>query len=327
MFTIDSWVHACGVYESGGDLILYADGTELNRVTPTGSYSDIADNFHIGAYSTDSTTFWGGLIDGVKIYDYARTPAQIAWDYNRGRPLAHWQIDECSDTTINDNSGNSYTGTITIGTSGTNTSTGSCSGSSGEAWADGSSGKVNASLEFDGTDDLISMGNTATIEGNSEASVCLWIKYGPGSVTADSALVGRYLGAGNGWTLWIDDEAAYSLRTDTISFAPAPGGGTGGRVEGSTGLVSSGVWDHYCATFQGGSFIRLYKNGLLDQEETSSVTSSVSSDNANLYIGRIDNASPRWFQGQIDDVKIFNYALNDTQILNLYNNGAVSFGN
>lgn len=171
------------------------------------------------------------------------------------------------------------------------------------------------------------MGNTTTIEGLAEASVCAWIKYAPASVTTDGAIVSRYLGSLNGWLLWVDDTAALSGRTDTISFSIDPGVDGPGRVEGSTGLVTTGVWDHYCGTFKGGTYIRLYKNGKLDTQNTSSIASFVNTDSANLYIGRIEHASPRYFEGQIDDVRIYNYALTENQIKNIMNFGSVKFGN
>jgi hypothetical protein len=59
-------------------------------------------------------------MDEIKIYNYVRSPAQIAWDYNRGKPVAYYKLDECTGSAIH-SSGNSIKydssldGTITIG--------------------------------------------------------------------------------------------------------------------------------------------------------------------------------------------------------------------
>ena len=53
-------------------------------------------DFNCSSVTTDAT-FGGyvqnynfqGRIDQVRIYNYARTPAQIAWEYNEGKPIAH----------------------------------------------------------------------------------------------------------------------------------------------------------------------------------------------------------------------------------------------
>ena len=52
---------------------------------------------------------------------------------------------------------------------------------------------------------------------------------------------------------------------------------------------------------------------------------SIADSDATLGIGAIgDGTSP--FDGQIDDVKVWNYALTPLQIKNDYNNGSVRFG-
>ena len=51
-------------------------------------------------------------------------------------------------------------------------------------------------------------------------------------------------------------------------------------------------------------------------------------NNNNLEIAHEGvTAYPEWFPGQIDEVRIFNYALTSTQVKNLFNQGsAIRFG-
>ena len=49
----------------------------------------------IGKTAWGSTQQYQGKIDQVKLFNYARTQAQIAYDYNRGGPIAHYKFDEC----------------------------------------------------------------------------------------------------------------------------------------------------------------------------------------------------------------------------------------
>ncbi|MDO8559207.1 MAG: LamG-like jellyroll fold domain-containing protein, partial [bacterium] len=51
------------------------------QTASTGTLSSEASALLIG---TDSAWFFNGLIDDVKIYNYARTPSQILVDYNQG---------------------------------------------------------------------------------------------------------------------------------------------------------------------------------------------------------------------------------------------------
>ena len=46
-----------------------------------------------------------------------------------------------------------------------------------------------------------------------------------------------------------------------------------------------------------------------------------------LNIGWLNNAGGYFFDGLIDEVKIWNYALTAEQVKTEYNGGAVSFGN
>ena len=55
-----------------------------------------------GKANTGTSYWYSGAIDNVKIYNYARSPAQIAWDYNRGAPVAHWRLDECQGNVAHD---------------------------------------------------------------------------------------------------------------------------------------------------------------------------------------------------------------------------------
>jgi len=142
-------------------------------------------------------------------------------------------------------------------------------------------------------------------------------------VTGDGVIVGQYAGAPPGWLMWVDDVGAVFGETDTVSFSPNPGGSTAGRVEGTSGLVTSGTWDHYCGVFKGGNFIRLYKNGVLNAENTSSISATADTSDAVLQMGRWTGGA--YFDGQIDDVRIYNYALTGHQIKEVYAGGAVSF--
>ncbi len=113
--------------------------------------SDSSATQYIGNSQAGTRTV-DGMIDQVRLYNYTRTPAQIAWEYNRGGPIAHWKFDECSGSTANDNAGNIAASTIY---SQTGNAVGTCGGSAGDMWADGAGGKRNASLAFDGTDDYV----------------------------------------------------------------------------------------------------------------------------------------------------------------------------
>ncbi|MBI2326254.1 four helix bundle protein [Candidatus Collierbacteria bacterium] len=151
------WTYLTVTYD-GSNIRFYING-KLDKTSAASGTLLTGDNgVGIGAnLSTASvlTPFSGG-IDMLRVWGYARSAAQIAYDYNRGAPSAAYKFDECTGGSANDASGNGNTGTITIGASGSQTSTGTCGTSTTtEAWNNGTTGKRNASINLDGNDDYV----------------------------------------------------------------------------------------------------------------------------------------------------------------------------
>ena len=68
---------------------------------------------------------------------------------------------------------------------------------------------------------------------------------------------------------------------------------------------------------------KIYINGILDN--TASKTLTYTGNSNPLIIGSMSTTPSLPISGQIDDVRIYNYALTPEQVKTLYNNGAVSF--
>ncbi len=91
----------------------------------------------------------------------------------------------------------------------------------------------------------------------------------------------------------------------------------------STTSVTDGRWHHLVGTLDG-TTSKIYVNGVLEDAQSPTL-------NTYTYTGaRIGRnvSTPYWFNGLIDEVRIYNYALTDEQIKLLYNDGAaIKFGN
>lgn len=183
-----------------------------NSVPSTGSPCT-GTNLTIGAENAGRQM--NGYIDQVKIFNYARTPAQIVYDYNRGAPIAHWKFDECQGITANDSSGNGNSGTITIGATVPQSSVGTCTVvDTATAWYNGATGKYNASLNFDGVDDYVYVAdNDLWNFGNNDFSIGMWAKFN--SVTGTMDFIGQSNGGGtvDKWMIGYNYSA-----TNQISF-------------------------------------------------------------------------------------------------------------
>lgn len=342
--TVTDWHHVVYAESSTGHTI-YIDG---RPIAVTGSYNsgsssstcffdEIATgttNYAIGQAKVATNQGYEGedyigLIDEFKIFDYALSASQVAYEYNRGTPIGWYKMDECTGTTIYNNAKNSNgeaggnNGTLTLGASGT-TSAGTCTTSG--AWANGASGKLNASMDFDGSDDYITLGSPAAYDDMSAFTIAAWIYptgWGEGSY-------GRIIdkdGANDLSFLLYNGASENSIqlfrgRTTTDAQANA-----------ANNSISLNQWQHVAGVFdQTTNTIQIF----IDGQEVSYATQEGGSGNLDsdaadtLYIGN-NAATTRTFDGQIDDLRIYNYPLSQAQIEKIMLGGkagsAASFSN
>ena len=305
----DQWTHIVATGDSSG-LKIYANG-ELKKSNSTAYGGPTPGGIlKIGDDNGVSDTPFDGLIDNVRIYDYARTPAQIAWDYNRGGPVGHWRFDECQGTTAYDVSGNENHGTINIGSSAPQTTAGTCTdGSDASAWYNGREGKINSAMSFDGEDDYVSLTTTGTINPPT-GSVSVWVK--PDGNQGSPAYVFAHPKTSDNSRVYIDF-ASGGLSVDCRLGNPTTIGNQ---------TLTNDTWNHIVCGWDDTSAF-FYINGI--NKTTTSTFNGLTSVATTSYLGSF-SPSTQTFDGLIDDVRIYNYALTEEQIKTLYNNGAVRFG-
>ncbi|MFA5932493.1 MAG: DUF2341 domain-containing protein [Microgenomates group bacterium] len=313
-----NWHHIVGVL-NGTAVRIYVDGKLDNSGTRSPSRAN-TQGLTIGTrYDNGGVLPWffNGSIDQVRVYNYARTAAQIAWDYNKGKPIGHWKLDECQGNQAYDSSGNSNTGTITIGASGENT-LGTCSISS-TAWGDGATGKRNASLKFDGTDDILSVASMPLAwTSTTPFSYGGWMKF---ANTTTGYILSSSVSPGAGNLLTDINKDAYTSGRVTFEVGKSGTGFT--HIESSIPYVT-GSWEHYFVTYNGANNMKLYRNGI--QVSSGTYTNGSAASNGNGFYMMYANNSTNYVNGQLDDVKVFNYALTATQVKDIYNGGAIFYG-
>jgi hypothetical protein len=264
----------------------------------------------IGKTAWGSAHQYQGSIDQVKIYNYARTPAQVAYDYNRGGPVAQYKFDECQGTVANDSSGNGNTGTIIIGGTAPQTSAGTCT-TSGTAWGNGATGKFNSSLNLDGADDYVSVPyNDAFKFGTGDFTISWWANH-----TALSGLDTYYENGYYYAGLLIRHQGEMGVY---IQYA------SGSDYYGFTWVPALGQWYHLTLRRQAGN-LNFYVDGV--QVGTTQSSTQNIQPSTPTFIGHSAHAgATQFFNGKLDDFRVYNYALTTEQIKQVYNNGAVNFG-
>jgi hypothetical protein len=308
------WHFVACSFQSGvaNGTILYIDGKSVTTTTMT--VTNQVSSLQIGVNT--GTQQFAGAIDQVRVYSYVRTPAQIAYDYNRGGPTGWWKMDECQGNTIYDASGFGNNGTLTVAATGTQTSAGTCTdGASTSAWNNGKIGKFGSSLNFDGTDDAVLISNSNVIGTASNFSITAWVKTTRAGL---STIYGEFDASGNSTRNYLLITAAGQITLDQY-----PGDGT---QLVSNRAVNDGNWHHIAYT-RNGVNRAVYVDGVLDNSDAvaENYTGGAPTETRIGYRGATHTS---WlFQGQIDDLRTYNYSLTAQQVANIRNEGsALRFG-
>lgn len=302
----NAWHHVVGVKVATNDIRLYVDGSQVanNTTSVTGTLSN-TNSLYIGVDRDGTSNAWDGQIDEIKIYNYARNSAQVAWDYNRGGPVGWWKMDENTGSTAYDSSGKASNGTIT-----------------GATYI---SGKRNYALDFDGTDDNVDMNDVALFDFNDQDfTISGW--FNRDTFNTDDTIVAKRNGvaaADIGYIVYIDDA------TDKLTFEVSDG--TDEYQMESTSTFTSTGWNHFVIVWDDDSATnsKIYINGFDDNESHTGTIGNIGnlSNAVDFRVGgESDIATDSPFDGKLDDVQIFNYALTRQQALTLYNSGVLFFG-
>lgn len=162
----------------------------------------------------------------------------------------------------------------------------------------------NYSVNFDGTSDLINFGNVDSLKlGSGDFTWSGWIHpYSWGS----SWEAIYTCAATNGVWIGIDDASNFVLRRVNVS-----------NIIAYSTLPTVNTWTNICITRVSGA-CTLYYNGISVATGTSTHNFNVSAD---VRLGSYSTGSPANFNGIISNVSIFDSALTQDDVINLYNNG------
>ncbi|MBD3345093.1 MAG: hypothetical protein GF401_08540 [Chitinivibrionales bacterium] len=207
--------------------------------------------------------------------------------------VAHWRFNEANGMRAYDNSGNDHTGEI-----------------HGAQWEQGIAGSA---LLFDGTDDYVEIADKISDFHLTTYSIEAWIK--PSELPlengcaycADMFIYSTiHTSAGMGNCLLFRDGRLMASQN------------TGGWCWKTTTVpVMDGKWHHVASTFDG-STLRLYFDGEIVEYWTCS--SAISYDQTPVSIGASpwQSISKGYFHGLIDEVAVWNVALDSLTVLNHY---------
>ena len=164
----------------------------------------------------------------------------------------------------------------------------------------------NFAMEFDGTDEYITIQATNTLQITGDLSFSCWFK------SSDSAIQFMInLPGGNGTRMWLSSNEV-RLSQDV--------GGAYRQVE-SGGTYTDGNWHSAIGVMNTTSgFMGIYIDGVLKDSRTDATGTRTTANSAN-FIGS-QNATPTYpFNGSIDEVAFWNSALSSDAVTEIWNSG------
>jgi hypothetical protein len=259
------------------------DPNETMSVTV--SITTAADSLAVGEYS--EYLIFTDITNSVEIF----RQVVLTVTEDTLEPVAWWKLD--GDAT--DSSGNGYDGAV----------------NGNPNWI--IEGICDEAIELDGDGDYISVPTDNNLKSGFPFSICLWMKSDNPTVDAFVVNVSPP-----------DDDTYYAgasirLKNDesgVIDMGYANGGSPSSasyHIKSGTTSLQAGKWYHVAAVFKGYMDLDLYINGISEGIYGGTAETIHYSDN-DFFIGS-RTESDRFFDGAIDDVRFYNSALTQAEIL------------
>lgn len=213
------------------------------------------------------------------------------WSFTTGSLVALWKLDETSGNIAKDSAGNNN-GTLI-----------------GDPQWQPSVGKIGGALEFDGDGDFVKIGAESDFDMADQITISAWIKVNQFDKEWQAIIA-------KGDSAW---RIQRNQNKDSLEFActglKIPSGATWGNLLGKRS-INDGQWHHIAAIYDG-STMYLIIDGDLDSSQPAS--GRINTNNALVYIGENSENKGRYWNGLIDDVRVYNYALTKKEVTALSN--------
>ncbi|NND24957.1 MAG: DNRLRE domain-containing protein [Flavobacteriaceae bacterium] len=147
-------------------------------------------------------------------------------------------------------------------------------------------------LYFDGRNDYAE--DTNVINGWSEATIMGWIKIDP-AATGDQFIIGQ-------------DTFYLQLNSDKSITAKA-----NGYTVNNSSALNTNQWTHIAATYSNtNSKLKLFING--QEISNTAVSGALPADTSSLTLGRLPDTNAKYFNGYLDEVRVFFKALTNNEL-------------
>jgi len=202
-----------------------------------------------------------------------------------------WTFDDDAGGKVKDVSGNGHDGELV-----------------GNAKMD-KAGKIGSAVATDGTEAYVMVPDDNALEFDGDFTIACWIWNEVPAADHSSFVTKGYHrpsgGAGGDSKPWY---LVYYLKTGTVDFYLRDIGGANSHAVGKT-PVNDGEW-HHVVSMKDGAEVKVFIDGKEDGAAPAVNAKYGENDQPLVFMVHFD----RWFAGKIDEVAIFNKALNENEI-------------
>lgn len=333
---LNTWTHVGFVFDgtqsdNAGRLKIYVNGVSQSvtySLTIPATTPSNANVLEIGHYQTPYHYF-PGTIDDLRMYNRALSADEVAKLYSmQGNNIFSKSEDQTNLIAHYTFDGNrvDFSKNITLDDSHNNT-LGTLVSMSAASQVDGVLGKA---LEFDGAADYVNLGDLNSLSfGNGTSdnafSIAIWVKRD--SASASGTVIDKYYTTALEWVFGFFGTALYAWVYDNSA-----GAYRGRIVSGSNAWIPAGEWHQIVWVYDGGgltSSTKIYIDGIQRDSGDFSGGTYIAMENTaqTVSIGRISSGINAYFDGSIDDVRIYNKALSQAEIAEIYGIQAPSYIN
>jgi len=290
-YNTNEWMHLVTIYDIGNNVSLYKNGEFVDSDALPNKTPQTNDVYLGIGRELGTSRYFNGHIDSVRIYNRALSAEEIKALYRNEAVdeglVLYLPLNAGSGDTAKDFSGQGNNGTI-----------------NGARWY-GFRPVRSGGLQYDGVDDNVDMGDVDKVEGLDELTVEGWVY--PHDVSTDEQ------GAIRKKSVW-----RHMVYVDKFAFRFHDSNDYWTDNLYSSAPLSANKWYHLVAIYEASAGeVRLYINGSLDSTHSVSFA-GLTTNTYSLQLGHGIGGKQNYFNGSIALVRIYNRALSDQEIADLY---------